>query len=177
MKWISSLSAAAVAVLFWIPVSAQMMPGKMGPAMMGREGMMGGFCGEHVLKGSHFYFFMSKEIGLSDEQLDKLKKIKMESKKKAIRLKAELEVTEIELEELLKDDPIDMKEVEKKVSQIVSVKKEKMLLKAGKKADMSAVLSKKQRETAEKLRWEKKRECMMWGTHGMGGYREGPHHD
>lgn len=96
-----------------------------GMGMMGERGMMHS---RYMKKGLHFYFKNSEAIALTGEQLEKLDDIKITFKKSYILEKARLKVAKIELEELLDEDSVSMKSVEKKVKEIASFKEGLLLL-------------------------------------------------
>lgn len=108
-----------------------MMGGKGMDGMMGagRSGMMGG-AGMHSMmhggqmgmmaQGKKHMFFLDRveELGLSSEQVNQLKVIRVEVRKDNIRNAAETEITRLELSELLAGDTWTMKDAESLVRQV-----------------------------------------------------------
>lgn len=101
---------------------SEMMSGMMGCCMMG-----GGMMGDPVYKELHhfggpgFYKEYADELGLSDEQVKKLKSIWSGYKKGVIRKKADIKIAEIELGEILEQDAIDFGKAKAKITQIGSL--------------------------------------------------------
>ncbi len=58
------------------------------------------------------------ELGLNDDQVAKLKKLKSSSKKAKIRTSADIQILEIEFKELLDEKSVDKKAVESKIDAI-----------------------------------------------------------
>jgi Spy/CpxP family protein refolding chaperone len=106
---------------------SEMMSGMMDCCMMGGGMMCEGMMGDHVCKKLHhfggpgFYKEYGDELGLSDEQVKKLKSIWSEYKKEVIRKKADIKVAEIELGEILGQDVIDFGKAKGKITQIGSL--------------------------------------------------------
>lgn len=63
---------------------------------------------EKILKKAKFFLKNAKEIGLSDEQVAQIKAIKMDTKKTAIRTKAEMEIFHMDLEAKLSEPTVDV---------------------------------------------------------------------
>jgi Spy/CpxP family protein refolding chaperone len=131
-------------------------------------GMMmgcGGYCGGMMSGGEHpgMFLGMEKELGLSDEQVSKLKDMRMKREKQAIQDRAELDIMELELRDLMSEDEIDLKAVDGKIDKISALKGK--IRKDGIHAmvDAKKVLTAEQRK---KLR-EMKGRGMGMGT-GMG---------
>ena len=59
-----------------------------------------------------------ERLGLSEEQVTSLQALRSNFEKKAIKLRADLRVAEIELDELLEKETVDLEAVESKVKQI-----------------------------------------------------------
>ncbi len=139
------------------------MPGgMMGPGMMGNNefGMFGGLISD--LK-------FVKDIGLSDAQISKLKKIRSDAMKSNIKIKAELDILNIELKELLDEEKLDRGDIDSKIDAIS--KKEADLQKLFLHAfmDAKAVLTKEQIEKLEKILNDEKGK-MDRGGFGGGGF-------
>ena len=172
MKKMGIFSVIVGALLLMVSVAgAEMMSEKMDMIGKGSDsGMMPGMCqgrmgqmsSEHMgKKGHHFLLMNADELGLADEQLEKLHKIKSGFEKEYILDRAKLKVAQIELEELLEKDSIDMNMVEKKVNEITGLKGKIMLEGVKNKVEARKILTEEQREKASKLWREKRAECSM----------------
>jgi len=118
---------AAFFVGNWARSQEGMMEGQHKMGMM-REGMKGehhqeGMHGCGMMEGEHheghaFFLGMKDQLGLSDQQVSKLKALKSATEKQMIRTKADLKVLEIELHDLLSQDKVDVKTVDAKVDKM-----------------------------------------------------------
>ena len=82
--------------------------GGMGMGMQGFGGM------EKLLDNPKFI----EELGLTDQQIDKIKKIKTDTMKTAIREGAEIKVLQIELADLIDTDKPDVKKIDAKIDEM-----------------------------------------------------------
>ena len=138
-------------VVFAVPAFSQMdMPMKghgegHGPMMKMDMDMMGGdmMCMEHADK-----------MGLTDDQMMKMKPLHREMQKKQIRSKADLKIAEIELKEIMEVKDFDLDKATYAVKKIEDIKTAQHLemLKAMK--DMRAILTDEQFKNMHKM-------CMM----------------
>lgn len=80
---------------------------------MGCRGMMEG---EHG--GLEFFIGMRDELELTEGQIEKLRTLKSKTKKQAIRTRADLDVLEIELHDLLWVDKVDVEAVDAKIEKM-----------------------------------------------------------
>lgn len=112
-----------------------MRRGRMGPGRMRRmgRGMPGGMpCGMggpggKFLEGPggpEVYMRQAGELGLSDDQKDRLKEILVSHRKETIQKRADIEVAEVELKELMMPDSPQFDKAKKKVSQIAKMRGE-----------------------------------------------------
>lgn len=62
-----------------------------------------------------------KRLGLTDEQMEKLDAIRLETDKLNIKIRAEVEITERELQHELKQDEIDKAKVDKLVAKLADL--------------------------------------------------------
>ena len=98
-------------------------PGMGTGMMMCGPGMGGGMMmcgGKHKCAGG--FLGMKEELGLTDAQVKKLKSMKMNQKKKAIDDGAEIQKIELELHELMGEDEIDIKAVDRIIDKIADQK-------------------------------------------------------
>ena len=146
------LFALLLTVVFAVPAFSQMdMPMKghgegHGPMMeMDHMDMMGGdmMCMEHM-----------HHMGLTDDQMMKMKPLHREMQKKQIRSKADLKIAEIELMEVMEVKDFDLDKATSAVKKIEDIKTARHLemLKAMK--DMRTILTDEQFKNMHKM-------CMM----------------
>jgi Spy/CpxP family protein refolding chaperone len=180
-KMFSGGIAIFVVSLFFAPLSqSQMMDsgGKGHGSMKGHEGMMGhgskkdghtmgmeGYGGRH---GTPFDVDMFKErLQLTDEQMDKLRKLRTDYRKEMIKRKANLRIAELELWELMESKNIDMARTEKKVKDIGAMQADLMLYRIKVLQETRKFLSEEQYEQFRDLGFRSMQRMM--GRHGMGG--------
>jgi Spy/CpxP family protein refolding chaperone len=127
----------------------------------------GGMKGHHGGAG-HFMRHLlmhQKEIGLSEEQVGKIKALQLELDKTRIRTEAEIQVAERELHELVRDDKSDLAAIEAKLRQGAELEVGLRLTAVKTRRAAMALLTPEQREKekAEHEKMMKKR-----GEHQMG---------
>jgi Spy/CpxP family protein refolding chaperone len=142
--------ALLLTVVFAVPAFSEMkdMPMKghgegHGQMMeMDHMDMMGGdmMCMEHA-----------KKMGLTDDQMEKMKPLHSEMQKKQIRSKADLKIAEIELKEIMEVKDFDLDKATAAVKKIEDMKTARHLemLKAMK--DMRAILTDEQFKNMQKM--------------------------
>lgn len=107
---------------------------------MGHMGMMHG---EH--QGGHgFLLGMHEKLGLSADQISKLKTLKSEAEKQMIRTKADLRILQIELHDLLQKDEVNVKAVDSKIEKIGKLQTEMHKANIHAKLDAQKVLTPEQ---------------------------------
>ena len=150
--------ALLLTIVFAVPAFSQMdMPMKGHGEGQGQMMGMGGMdmmCMEHA-----------KKMGLTDDQMEKMKPLHREMQKKQIRSKADLKIAEIELKEIMEVKDFDLDKATAAVKKIEDMKTARHLemLKAMK--DMRAILTDEQFKNMQKMcmmkMGEKKHEKMM----------------
>ncbi len=104
---------------------------------------------------------IQKEVGLSDEQLTKIRDIKFKTDKEVVKLRSDMELKEIDLrEELSKDNP-DMTKVEKLIKAKHAIMADIELAKVKEYTAVKKILSEKQIEKLKEIMRERMRK-MMW---------------
>ena len=168
--WAVTAIVVGAAFLVGNPARAQegMTKGKHEMGMM-REGMKGekhqdGIQGCRMMEGEHregheFFLGMKDELGLSDEQVSKLKALKSETEKQMIRTEADIEILQIELHDILSQDKVNVKAVDTKIEKMGELQT-KMY-----KAHIHARLNAQKILTPEQLK--KHREIKGKRKHGM----------
>jgi Spy/CpxP family protein refolding chaperone len=141
----------------------------MGGPMMGMMKMMGGMHGgtghflRHLVKHQ-------KEIGLSDEQVAKIKEMELNLDRTRIKAEADILIAEREHAALVEDEKSDLAAIEAKIKQSMEHQLALRLAVIKTKRDALALLTPEQR-AKEKAEHEK----MMQQHREMGKGRGGPH--
>lgn len=102
-------------------------------------------------------------LGLDDRQNESVRTIHMKMRKEEIRGKADIEVAEIELKEILMKDPVDLKAAEEKLKQIETMKTGLRYDHIKAHEEVKAVLTPEQREKLGPMMMEMGRGGMMGG--------------
>jgi len=137
-----------------------------------------GCCGEmmehHAYAADHLQHLLKhhKEIGLTEEQVKKLKAIELDFDRARIKSEAEIHIAERELLALVEDEKTDLSALEAKVKQSEMLEVGLRMLAFKARRDALAVLTPEQREKG-KAAHEKRMEERMSG-HG-GGSAKGDH--
>ncbi len=126
--------------------------------MGGHEGRTGHYL-RHLLRHQ-------KDIGLTDDQVTKLKAIQLELDRTRIKSEADIQVTERELAALLEDEKAEPAAIEAKVKQSASQQVGLRMAAIKAKREAAALLTPEQREK-EKVEHEKMMQEYRSG--GMGG--------
>lgn len=145
-----------------------------GGMMHGMMGMMGK-SGHHGTTG-HFLRHLqkhSKEIGLSEEQLNKIKTMQLDLDRTRIRMEAEIQVAERELEALIHDEKAELSAIEAKVKQSEGLEADLRMVAIKTKREAWALLTPEQR-AKEKAEHEKMM-SHMGSMMGHGPMKDGPH--
>lgn len=119
---------------------------------MGDYGRMGGK--DH--SGPKSFLKMKDKLGLSDEQVNRLKALKSEAKKQKIRIKADIEILQIELYDLLHKDEVDVKAVDAKIEEIGERKTEMYKASIHAKLDAQNILTPKQLKEYKRIKKEER---------------------
>lgn len=137
----SIIAAFFVSGLVVAGAGAQMAGGKgMGTGMgMGGGGGMGMWDGSHAMH-------VISVLGLDDNQSTDVKSILQQLQKSMIKKRADIEVAEIELKEILEKDSVDIKTAETKVKQIASLKTEAAMMHIQGIEDLKAKLTPEQKK-------------------------------
>ena len=170
--------------LFAIPAHAQMFDHSgMGMGKPGTKEKMGhgkskeGY-GMKKYSGAPFDIDMFKDhLDLSDDQVKKLKKTRLDYRKEMIMRKAELRVSELELWELIDAKNMNMGEIEKKMKEVHGLKGDIMLYRIQALDGTKKVLSDEQYEKFRKMGFRSMRHKMSrYGMSGGmgGGHKGGP---
>ncbi|MBI5640490.1 MAG: periplasmic heavy metal sensor [Nitrospirae bacterium] len=168
MKKVYVLLFASVLMLGWIAASEAKMHGKK----MGKgRGMGMGMMAMHDEGGMHQMMEHIMSLGLDGKQRQEIRTIHLQCKKETIRKKADIEVAEIELREILGKDAVDIKAAEAKVKQIEALKSDMKMLHIRTHEEIKARLTPEQRKKLAEM-MEKMPMAgmgMMQGRGMMGG--------
>jgi len=87
-----------------------------------------------------------KALGLDDKQKEAVQAVHFRTKKEMVRNRADVQVAEIELKEVLSKDPVDLKAAEAAVKKIEGVKSEMRMLHIKAKEEIKANLTPEQKK-------------------------------
>lgn len=140
----------------------EMMQGMHGmPGSVGQGGMMGG-----MTRGMHgpmrqpsqaerplisLALQHGDQLGLSAEQVQRLEALRSDFRKEAIRRSADVQIAELELRELLRQDPVDLVKVEAALRKLEGLRTELRLTRLKAIEQGKAVLTPEQRQKLETL--------------------------
>jgi Spy/CpxP family protein refolding chaperone len=146
------LFSLLLTVVFAVPAFSQMNDMSM-PSHGEEQGQMMAM-GNMEMGGDMMFMEHANKLGLTDEQMAKMKPLHTEMQKKQIRSKADLKIAEIELMEIMEVKDFDLDKATSAVKKIEDIKTAQHLemLKAMK--DMRAILTDEQFKNMRKM-------CMM----------------
>lgn len=107
---------------------------------------------ERGRKAFGFFLGLREKLGLTDDQVDKLKSIKLEHEKAAIKTEAELKLKRLELTELMQVEEPDESAIKAKVEEIGELKTQLAMNKIEGGLEARKVLTEKQRKQLKELR-------------------------
>ena len=113
---------------------------------------------------------LAKDIGLSEEQVDKLNDFAITTEKKMIKIRADIELKQIDLHEILDQDKPDEKKAISLVKEIMNLKTETRILKIKQMISIKETLTIEQMDKFEEF----KRDHHKKKAHG--GPRTGANH-
>lgn len=117
-----------------------------------------------------------KEIGLTSEQISKLKAMQLDLSRTRARAEADIKVAKLELDALADDERADLTAIQAKVDQIKKAEGELLIMAIKSRRDAMAMLTPEQREKDDALRKEMMEKMMgREDRHdsGMDGMRGG----
>lgn len=116
---------------------------KHGQAQGGHEqeeqGEQGGHYLKHLLKHA-------KEIGLTSEQVGKLKQMQLDCKRRHIKMDADIKIAKLELHALLEDEQAELSAIQAKVDQLKKAEGELLVEAVKTKREAMALLTPEQKE-------------------------------
>jgi Spy/CpxP family protein refolding chaperone len=99
-----------------------------------------------------FFLRFRAELGLTDDQASRLRGLRSEYRKQAIRRHADIRIARLELGDLLAEDSWNLPRAEEKIRQISTVRTEARLARLRALARARDILTPEQREKLRELR-------------------------
>lgn len=137
----------------------------------GMRGMMGHGGHDQEKQDDHSAHYLkhllkhAKEIGLTEEQIGKLKAMQLDFKRTEARLEADGKIAKLELHALLEDEKVDLTAIKTKVNQLKYAEGSLMFAAMKAKRDGMALLTPDQREKDRAVH----EQMMSGGQHGAAG--------
>ena len=103
---------------------------------------------------THMMLKNQDELGLSDKQVEKIKGLKIETKKDLIRKNAEIDVIALDIKAAMWDEQIDTGAIDKLIDKKYDLKKEKAKSLVGAYAAVKGILTSGQKDKLKDL-WKK----------------------
>ncbi len=171
MKRIARLGVLAVGMMLGGPVSLGWAESTHGGMMEHGDGHCHGYAmmTHHACMGDHLHHLLQhqKDLGLTDEQVARLKAIHLDLDRTRIRSDADRRVAERELAALLEDEKTELSAIEAKVKQSEMLEMAIRMAAFKARRDALAVLTPEQRQKA-KVAHERMMQEKMGGRHEMG---------
>ncbi len=101
---------------------------------------------------NHLYLMNAKKLGLTKEQIKKLRDINVDCSKFCVRDKARLRVAKLKLDELLGEEEINMKAAEEQIKKISELQSALRIRHVKTKVKAMMILSAEQKKKADSLR-------------------------
>ena len=156
------LLTVCLAVVFAAPAFSQMnMP--MGEHREGHHGHMESCTmdrpGEEMGDMMHKCLEHADKLGLSEEQINKIKPIHRDMQKKEARFKADLKVAEIEMMEIMEVKDFDLEKAAAQVKKIADIKTAHHLEMLKSMKEVHSILTDEQFKKMKKMMHMKREEC------------------
>lgn len=168
-QWIVGFGGVALVVAMTVfPVFADEGHGQMGHGGHDQEEQddHSGHYLKHLLKHA-------KEIGLTQEQIGKLKSVQLDFKRTEARLEADAKVAKLELHALLEDEKADLAAIQAKVEQLNKAEGACLFTAIKSKRNAMAILTPDQREKDRAVHEQMKSAGESQHGGGMGGMMGG----
>ena len=172
MKNIKVIAATAVLLSSILAASASAQMGR-GPGEMkmghGGMGMEMKHDGPMAMWNARHIMYAIGQLGLDEKQIGDVRATLKKFQIEMIRKRADIEVAHVELGDILRQDPVDMKLAEAKVKQIESMKTETFMMHIQNIEDIKSKLTPEQRKKFVSIMHMGPMACpMMPGHPGMG---------
>jgi protein CpxP len=164
-RWVAGLGGAALLVALAVfPVFADEGHGKMGHGGHDQEDQEdhSGHYLKHLLKHA-------KEIGLTPEQVSKVKAIQLDFKRSEARLEADVKIAKLDLQALMEDEKADLNAIQAKVEQLKKAEAACQFAAIKSKRTATALLTPDQREKDRAVHEQMKSAGDGQHGGGMGG--------
>ena len=125
-----------------------------------------------VLKKLHMIFEHQEELGISDDQLAKIKELKVALKKDLIQKQADIDLVKVDIRSALYEDEINLNSVDKLIDQKYETKKSKSKQVVSTLAQLKKILTKDQMDNLKNL---KRKGCPLKPEGSHRGRSEGSH--
>ena len=109
-------------------------------------------------------YLYQDELKVSDEQLNKIKELKVALKKDLIRKKADIKVIKVDIRSLLYEDEVDVDAVNRLIDQKYEIKKAKSKMVVESYAKLKKVLTKEQMDNLRRIFRDLKKMRMTKGS-------------
>jgi Spy/CpxP family protein refolding chaperone len=129
------------------------------PGDMMKHTRFGIYMAEKNLFPAHILLRFKDEIGLTEDQVNKIEKMQELFMESTIRGKADLKIKEVKLHSYLKENQVDRKKMEKMIREIASMKTDMQIAHINYLLDLKDVLTPEQLqkiETFKKERWHQR---------------------
>lgn len=164
----------------WVPFDLGLWGAPQGSVPGGRRGSRGytfrgsrrGGAGGGNLTGLLNSRRLREALELTDEQAEQLRKINVDTRKTTVQKRADLQVSRIELNELLRSENPPRAQVEQKVREITQLQGDLMQTRVDALLSARAVLTPEQQQKAQELRSQGRRGFRRGGRHSRGTSRE-----
>ena len=120
-----------------------------GPAMAEGHGM--GHAAGWLGRGRHWRA-VAKELDLTDDQQKKIEAVHDTHRRKAIAMRADLEVAQLDLHKLMRAEPLDRKAIDAQLDRTIAMRGQLHKARMGALLDARAVLTPEQREKLQDVR-------------------------
>ncbi|MFA6600979.1 MAG: hypothetical protein WCU74_08220 [Candidatus Omnitrophota bacterium] len=122
---------------------------------------------------AHFMMENAQELGLTDDKVEEIRKLKFETKKALVRQNAEIEVLGLDIMEKLHQDAIDVEAVNKLVDQKYELEKAQAKSLVGVLAKLKSQLSPEQAVKMRELWKSGSKHEEGWESHREGSRTRG----
>jgi Spy/CpxP family protein refolding chaperone len=116
-----------------------------------------GIFGHGILMKMHMAIENQERLKLSEDQITKIKNLDADTRKEMIKMKADIELIDVDLNQKLMDEALDIKATNELIDKKYDLKKEKAKAIVAAHAQFKELLSKEQEEVLKKLAEEKKK--------------------
>ena len=110
---------------------------------------------QKIMKKAHFFLENKDEMGLSEEQVTKIKTIKMDAKKSAIHMGADMQIFEMDLKSKLDESNMDVEGIDAMIDESMAGMSKSAKGSVQAYADLKAILTDDQMAKAKEI-WKKK---------------------